>query len=150
MNRNSKTPRFASIEVGSSQLHVCVVHTGADGTPRCETTTKTWRREADSLRTEQGQSELTEALRRVSADLRLAGTSTWVALTGDYCVTRVISGTNEYVRREIAELEQRSCLYLSLGHGAKALAANFQPIDARHSHALLSVVNQNTIDVVAQ
>ena len=69
---------------------------------------------------------------------------------GEFCVTRVITGPTEDVRREFAELEERSLRYLTLGPGPKALAGNTQQLDARHQHALLAVANQRTLDQLMQ
>ncbi|MEX0643429.1 MAG: PilN domain-containing protein, partial [Pirellulales bacterium] len=52
------------------------------------------------------------------------------------------------VRREFAELEERSLRYLTLGPGRKALAGNIQQLDARHQYALLTVANQKTLDLL--
>ena len=65
-------------------------------------------------------------------------------------MTRVITGPTEDVRREFAELEERSLRYLTLGPGPKALAGNTQQLDARHQHALLAVANQRTLDHLMQ
>ena len=54
----------------------------------------------------------------------------------------------EVVRRELAQLEERSALYLSLGTGPKALAASVRQIDARHQHALLTVANKKTLETI--
>ncbi len=105
-----------------------------------------WRKEANSLHTEQGIVELTEAFRTLVTEERLAGAKVRIALGGEFCVTRVITGPTEDVRREFAELEERSLRYLTLGPGPKALAGNTQQLDARHQHALLAVANQRTLD----
>ena len=94
--------------------------------------------------------ELTEAFRTLVSDERLAGARVRIALGGEFCVTRVITGATEDVRREFAELEERSLRYLTLGPGPKALAGNTQQLDARHQHALLAVANQRTLDHLMQ
>jgi Tfp pilus assembly protein PilN len=147
-NRNSTTSNLATIEVDSSRLHVCVITRAGEQVSRCQSRSIAWRREATTLHSEAGQAEIAEGLRRVAGELKIAGVPTWLSLTGDYCVTRVVSGDDETVRRELAELEQRSALYLSLGHGPKTLAAGVRQIDARHRHALLSVVNQKTLSAL--
>ncbi len=109
-----------------------------------------WRNEATSLNTEQGIEELTAAFRTLVTEERLAGAKVRIALSGEFCVTRVITGATDEVRREFAELEERSLRYLTLGPGAKALAGNTQQLDARHQHALLAVANQRTLDHLIQ
>jgi hypothetical protein len=71
-------------------------------------------------------------------------------LGGEFCVTRVVTGPTEEVRRDFAELEERSLRYLTLGPGPKTLAGDTQQLDARHQHALLAVANQRTLDLLMQ
>jgi hypothetical protein len=144
-NRSSATSALATIEIDASRLHACVITRHGEAVTKCQSRSLTWRHEATTLHSETGQAEIADALRRISGELKIAGVPTWMSLTGDLCVTRVVTGDDETVRRELAELEQRSTLYLSLGHGPKALAAGVRQIDARHRHALLSVVNQKTL-----
>ena len=141
--------RLAAIEIDSTRLHVCVSSRAGDGPWQCQTLSTVWREEATSLNCERGQLEITEALRRISSELKLHGVPTCIALQGGYCVTLVVTGDEERVRSELAELEQRSSLYLSLGHGPKSLAASVHQIDARHRHALLSVVNRKTLEIIS-
>ena len=97
-----------------------------------------------------GSQELTEAFRTLVSEERIGGARVRIALGGEYCVTRVITGPTEDVRREFAELEERSLRYLTLGPGPKALAGSTQQLDARHQHALLAVANQRTLDQLMQ
>lgn len=141
--------RLAAIELSSSLLNVCLWQTRGDGASSVQTLSLPWRNSASSLHSEQGAAELTTAFKRVAGELKLQGTETWLSLAGDYCVTRVVTGAEEHVRHELAELEARSELYISLGHGPKALAGSIRQIDARQRHALLSVVNQRTLDTLS-
>lgn len=130
-------------------LHVALVvrSNNSEGAgDRVVTRSIRWRKDAVSLHTEQGIRELTEAFRTVVSDERLSGAKVRIALGGEFCVTRVITGPTEDVRREFAELEDRSLRYLTLGPGAKALAGHTQQLDARHQHALLAVASQRTLD----
>jgi hypothetical protein len=141
--------RCAMVEVCRSMLHMALVvrSTGSEGGPdRVVTRSIRWRNNASSLHTAQGASELTESFRTLVAEERLTGAKVRIALSGEFCVTRVITGPTEEVRREFAELEERSLRYLTLGPGAKALAGSTQQLDARHQHALLAVANQRTLD----
>jgi hypothetical protein len=119
-----------------------------DGHDRVVTRSIRWRKEAVSLHTDCGVDELCEAFRTLVAEERLAGASAGIALGGEYCVTRAVTGHTDEVRREFAELEERSMRYLTLGPGPKALAGHHQQLDARHQHALLAVSNQRTLDVL--
>jgi hypothetical protein len=134
-------------------LHLALVvrsTSGDDGEDKVITRSVRWRNEATSLHTERGIQELTEAFRALVSDERLAGAKVRIALGGEYCVTRVITGPTDDVRREFAELEERSLRYLTLGPGRKALASNVQPLDARHQYAVLAVANQRTLDLLMQ
>src|SRR3954471_11834644 len=147
--RKPSDARCAIIEVCRSMLHLALIarnpseDTSGD---RVVTRSIRWRKEANSLHTEQGIAELTEAFRTLVSEERLSGARVRIALGGEYCVTRVITGPTDDVRREFAELEDRSLRYLTLGPGPKALAGNTQQLDARHQHALLAVANQRTLD----
>lgn len=145
--------RFAIIEVCRSMLHLALVArttNNENSADRVVTRSIRWRKEANSLHTEQGIVELTEAVRTLVSEERLAGARVRIALGGEFCVTRVITGPTDDVRREFAELEERSLRYLTLGPGPKALAGNTQQLDARHQHALLAVANQRTLDHLMQ
>jgi Tfp pilus assembly protein PilN len=147
--RKPSEKRCAIIEVCRSMLHLALVARNANneqGGDRVVTRSIRWRKEANSIHTEQGMAELTEAFRTLVSEERLAGAKVRIALSGEYCVTRVITGPTDDVRREFAELEERSLRYLTLGPGPKALAGNTQQLDARHQHALLAVANQRTLD----
>lgn len=131
-------------------LHLALIVRGGggDGRDRLLTRSIRWRNEASSLHTERGVGELTEAIRTLVVEERLSGAQVRIALDGEFCVTRVVTGPTEDVRREFAELEERSLRYLTLGPGSKTLAADIQQLDARHQHALLAVTNQRTLELL--
>jgi len=109
-----------------------------------------WRKEADVLHSAQGIAELTEALSTLASNERLSGTRARVLLNSDLCVTRAVAGAQEDVQRESALLRERSQLYLSLGPGKKVISSSSTQLDARHSHALLTVATQETLSVVSR
>jgi hypothetical protein len=148
--RRQSEGRCAVFEVCRSMLHLALVVRGSGGEERDKVITRSlrWRKEASSLHTDRGVEELTDAFKTLIGDERLAGASVRIALGGEYCVTRVITGSTEDVKKEFAEAEERSARYLTLGPGTKALAGDFQQLDARHQHALLAVANQRTLDVL--
>jgi Tfp pilus assembly protein PilN len=149
--RRQAEGRCAVFEVCRSTLHLAiVVRANGEEPDKIVTRSIRWRKEASSLHTERGVQELTEAFETLIEDERLASARVRIALGGEFCVTRVITGSTEDVRREFAELEERSARYLTLGPGPKALAGDFQALDARHQHALLAVANQRTLDVLMQ
>ncbi len=140
---------LVTVEVGRSCLRMVAVERSAANRPAdVRTRTFRWRQQAHSLLSDAGASELTQAFKQLVAEERLTGKRLRITLTGDFCVTRVLTGTDERVRRELAQLEERSQRYLSLGPGQKALAGSIRQIDARHQHALLSVANQKTLDTL--
>jgi hypothetical protein len=148
--RRQSEARCAIFEVCRSMLHLALVarNSGGDGSDKVITRSIRWRNEATSLHTDRGVQELTEAFRTLVSEERLAGAKVRIALGGEFCVTRVITGPTDEVRREFAELEERSLRYLTLGPGPKALAGDIQQLDARHQHALLAVANQRTLDLL--
>jgi len=148
--RRQSEPRWAIFEVCRSMLHLALVARpgGGDSNDKVITRSIRWRKEATSLHTDRGVEELTEAFQTLVSDERLAGAKVGIALGGEFCVTRVITGPTEEVRREFAELEERSLRYLTLGPGPKALAGDIHQLDARHQHALLAVANQHTLDLL--
>jgi hypothetical protein len=151
--RKQSDARRAIFEVCRSMLHLALVarNTGDDGAgDRVVVRSIRWRKEAASLNTDQGIAELMEAFRSLVSEERLTGAKVRIALGGEFCVTRVITGPTDDVRREFAELEERSLRYLTLGPGTKALAGSTQQLDARHQHALLAVANQRTLDHLMQ
>ncbi len=146
--KNSASP-VAAIEIRHSTLAMALLEpAGPDGTSRVRTRLVRWRHEANSLPSEQGVRELTKALKALVAEEKLAAAKVGLTLGGDYCVTRVVTGDTEHVRRELALLEKRSELYLSLGAGRKSTATSIHELDARHQHALMAVTSSKTLDAV--
>lgn len=129
-------------------LRVAVLKTRSGERPTVIVKEFPWRQESASLQTAAGADELTKALRKASEEFGLAAATIFVAVSGDYCVTRVVTGPEEKVKAEIAGLEKRSRLYLSLGQGPKAIGGSIQQVDARHQHALLTVINQQTLQTL--
>ena len=109
-----------------------------------------WRQDCKSLHSELGIREMTVAMARLAAQEKLSGHSIHLTLNGDYCVTRVATGSAERVRHELDALDERSQLYLRLGHGPKALGKSVQPLDARHHHAVVTVTNERTLEALVK
>jgi len=147
---NRKQQRWVAIEIRSDRLHVSLPQGAATQQVDPQSISTTWRHDSDSLQTESGRLELAAALRDVVARHRLQGHGAYLTLSGDYCVTRVVTGRPERVRQELEQLEQRSLLYLTLGHGPKALGGSVRHIDSSRHYALLTVVNRRTLDAVLE
>ena len=148
-NRHSKQHRHAAIEVRPQRLHLAVLEQPSEGAEwQARFRTLEWCQSSDGLDTELGRRELAAALARLAAEEKLGGQEVNIALSRDYCVTRVITGTAEQVRRELGQLEERVPLYVGLGYGEKVTAQSLMSIDARHQHALVSVANGQTLQAV--
>lgn len=147
--RRGAEGRTAVFELCRSQLN-CAMIVGGEATDKVITRSIRWRGSAGSLHTEQGAAELTEAFRSIVQDERLSGAKVKIALGGEYCVTRVVSGPTDEVRKEFNSLEERSLRYLTLGPGRKILSRCFQQLDARHQHALLAVTSERTLELLTR
>jgi hypothetical protein len=141
--------RRAVFELCRSKLNLVLIADTSDG-EKMITRSVRWRQTATSLHTERGVDELTAAFRSLVNEERLTGARIRIALGGEFCVTRVVTGTNEDVRRELAALEERCLRYLTLGPGRKSLCRNIHALDARHQHAMLTVTSQKTLDLLVQ
>lgn len=109
-----------------------------------------WLQDATSLKTDDGVRELTAALTTLVNKLNAAGAGTYVSLSSELCVTRVLASETEAMRAEIRQLHDRSTQYLSLGVGEKAVAESSRAIDAKHSQTWMTVANKQTLDNVVQ
>ncbi len=137
-----------AIEISHDSLHICVSEHREDAAPRMRTESVVWRKKAVVLDSETALQELTAALKQVASTLKLGGQSVRLSLAGDFCVTRVVTGKADYVRQQLHELEERSSSYFLLGHGPKTLGRSVRDVDAKHQHALLSIVNQRALTTV--
>ncbi len=146
---SAQTSRIAAIEIRRAQLIVAVIDSEPASTRgRLRTRIVEWNDENAPIYSESGTRQLGTALRRLAAEEGLAGAKVNVVLDAECCVTRVVTGTMDRVRRELSQLEGRSALYIAMGPGAKALATGVEPIDARHHHALLAVTNRAILDAL--
>lgn len=147
--RNANT-RSVVVHIGHSMLRaVVIVERGSEQNELAITRSVRWRDQADSLHSDLGAIELSVAIAKIASEERLAGSQARVVLCGDFCVTRAVAGASEDVQRESALLRERSQLYLSLGSGKKLIASSSTPLDARHSHALLTVATEQTLHTVS-
>jgi Tfp pilus assembly protein PilN len=147
--RRGTDARDVAFEISGSMIHVALVVRNDGSEPeKVVTRSIAWRKESTTLYSELGAQELAEAVGKLVAEERLAGAQVHIALSGEFCVTRVVIGSTEDVRRELAELEERSHRYLTLGPGPKTIAGSVQQLDARHQHAMLTVANQKTLDAI--
>jgi Tfp pilus assembly protein PilN len=146
-NRRKTTAPTVALEVCQTRLHLAVRESpGADQQSVIRTRSLEWRKQATTLHGEAARRELAQALAILAAEEQIRGAAVNVALSCDYCVTRVAIGRNNQVRQELKELEQRASLYLGLGAGRKTVSAAVSPLDARHEHGLMAVANERVLD----
>lgn len=140
-----------AIEIRQSSLVMAAIETADDKSrQRVHTRSIRWRYEARSLRCPQGQQELLAAMKTLVDEERLAGAMVGFTLSGEHCITRVVTGNSDTVRQELAALEERKDLYLLLGPEQKVAVRSVHELDARHQRALLAVASSKTLDVVLQ
>ncbi len=147
--RRSAELRTPLIHITPDALYVLVIVESSGDRPTigiCRSIP--WRVDADSLHDKQGENELAAALAKLANEERLSGARVEVLLSSDLCVTRAVTGVSDNVAREASALRERSQLYLSLGPGKKVIATSSTPLDARHSHALLTVATEQTLDAI--
>jgi len=141
--------RFAVVEIASSDLRVVTLEQMPEGqSDRIRSASLQWRKDASSLNSQTGLEELTLALKEVSGQLDLSDAQVQFVLGGEFCITRAMQGSNEEVRSELQQLEQRSRLYLMLGPGEKVTVSKLSQIDARHQSAVAAVCNRKTLDTI--
>ncbi len=148
--RSGRPPSRAGVEITDTDLFLVVLEPAGDGLNKVTGRHLVWRQEADSLFTEEGQRELTAALASLAHEAHLGGAAVHAILNSDFCVTRIFSGEREQVREEIAAVQERSRLYLSLGPGPKTHALMERSLDTKRQQAWVSVAHQHVVAAVAQ
>lgn len=147
--RRHADARRVCVELCHSVLRVVIVVDGEQGDlPTIRTRTVRWRIDAPSLTCDQGRVELGASLRRIVNEDRLAGCAVSFAISSTLCVNRATSGASTKVEQDIIDLRDRSQMYLALGPGPKTTAVGRKQIDARHEHALVTVANERTLDLL--
>lgn len=136
-----------ALEISRGDIHLLVVDQTKDP-PRMRVCQVPWGDGSLSLDTDAGREALATALCELSAREQLAGATVKVALNSDFCLTRVLSGENEEVRRELKSLDDRSSLYLSLGAGENTFAVCTQALDAKHQQAFVTIANKQTVGAI--
>lgn len=147
--RRHTESRRVCVELCHSVLRVVIVVDSDSGTlPTIRTRTVRWRVDAPNLLCDQGRAELTVALKRIVNEERLAGCAVSFAVSSTLCVNRACSGASAKVEQQIADLRDRSQMYLALGPGPKTTAVGRKQIDARHLHVLVTVANEQTLGLL--
>ncbi|MEZ6112348.1 MAG: hypothetical protein R3C99_15215 [Pirellulaceae bacterium] len=94
--------RIVAIELLSSELLAVIVEPGAEGKATVKARRTTWRREAATLRSEQGQQELTDALKKLADEENLRDASIRLAARATISASRVVSGEQRGASRAAA------------------------------------------------
>lgn len=150
MRRKKKQNLHVTLEVCYDDLHLAVCEVDAEHGVSVRTGSARWRESSRSLDSEKGISELTAGIKSLLSKFGVSGQTVQLALNGDLCVTRVVTGSKQDVAKELGQLEQRSTTYHGLGHGPKSLAECIRSVDAKRRHALLTVVNQETVEALME
>ena len=148
--KQRELPCTVAIEISREELTMIIVDNKGEKERAVRGHRRTWLRDATSLHTEQGVQELSEALLDLVNDEKLAGGSINVALSSDFCVTRVLAGETEKILPELRSLRERSAHYLSLGAGPKEVSQCIRPLDVKNSQAWLTVTNRETLTQATQ
>ena len=91
-----------------------------------------------------------EALGRLRARQEIDRTPVAVSLSGDFCVTRISTGTTEDVDQELELLAGRIPRYLQLGPGGKLTGQVRDSLTPGIDHALTAVANHRRLEWIAE
>ncbi len=149
--RRATEQRFAYIEVTPQALRLLVATgDGTTGKPVVIAREVTWRQATASISTPEGAAQFREALKDLVTQERFGGASVSFALGGDLSVTRTTSGPTQRVDRDLAELRERSQLYLALGPGPKTISVCRSAVDARNELGMVSAANKRTVETIVE
>ncbi len=153
MKKNHSSPppsvkrRAAAIQMGSDQLELVLIEETA--TERIIHVDQTQWRKGCSVYSKEAGEQLAAALTQLQLKWQLKRTPITLSLSGDFCVTRVATGSKDEVDRELEESERRSALYISLGLGQKVMAKSFRRTNSQQVHGLAAVVNSSLLELLA-
>lgn len=148
-SKRNHSDHQVTLEISHSDVAMAIVSGAADSRKLKGHRVK-WLDTAASLAKEEAVEELATVLTTLVERERLHGAKVKIALSSDFCVTRVVAGENERVTSELRNLNDRSDQYLLLGAGQKAVAESSRTIDAKQSQAWLTVTNANILKHAVQ
>lgn len=93
---------------------------------------------------------LDSILAELSTKHQLAGQTVSIALGGDPCVTRFLTGSNEEVDIELEELKTRTARYAGMGLGEKVSCQTTKSLDARRKRVWVTVARRDFVEAVAK
>ncbi|MBB3204613.1 hypothetical protein FHS27_000377 [Rhodopirellula rubra] len=88
-----------------------------------------------------GWKRLRDAIDTLATRHKIGGESVAVSLTGDFCVTRISTGTVDDVEQKLGALAGRIPRYLQLGPGGKLIGQVRETLSPGIDHALTAVGN---------
>lgn len=92
-----------------------------------------------------GQERLRQAIKSLATRHQMSSEPVAVSLSGDFCVTRISTGTLEHVDRELGALASRIPRYLQLGPGEKLTGQVRESLQPGIDHALTAVGNHTRL-----
>ncbi|TWT93590.1 hypothetical protein [Neorhodopirellula pilleata] len=93
----------------------------------------------------EGNERLRQAIKSLAMRHQLNSDPVAVSLSGDFCVTRISTGTIEHVDQELSALASRIPRYLQLGPGEKLTGQVRESLQPGIEHALTSVGNHTRL-----
>ncbi len=146
---NENRPVLA-LQVGHTRIRAIVFQTEGGEVVSARSLEERWQQGGLTIASPEGAHGLQVAIRKLMQQVPKNVDRAYLALSGEFCVTRVVNDTNENVLHEVREIESRSSLYLSLGHGPKVVAGSIIQQDPRHQHATVSVVHRQTVETILE
>lgn len=98
----------------------------------------------------EGNVRLQHAIQTLAVRHHIGSESVAVSLGGDYCVTRISTGTLEHVDQELEALASRIPRYLQLGPGEKLTGQVRETLQPGIDHSLTAVGNHNRLQALYQ
>lgn len=149
-SRKNASFNAAVLEVSGLHTTLLLLEPGEGDVPRVRSRTKAIVYDPSAPHAAINSAAIANTLDEFLEEERLQNVPLHLVLGGDYCVTRIATGTRENVERELQDLRRRSALYLSLGHGAKTFAESIASLDAKRAQGLITVANESTIHSILQ
>lgn len=145
----NRGPTHVCLEVTKTSLHLAI-YRPAESENRIRTRTIRWQQEADGLTFEYGPQELSSALLTLVYEEGLLDAEFQIALGGEYCITRHVSGTKREVMERISELENQCRRFLLLGQGQKLAASTIVETSSGDFRGVISVFNRQVLQVILE
>ena len=133
------------MHIGAHEVRMAKIERAADGSERLVLD-----RAVAVDRRSRGFEWLSEAVEQLVARHHLRRIDLAVTFDGDYCVTRVTTGTPEEVDRGLQMLNTRVPRYLSLGPGEKITGGYRISLNKQRDYAVTGVANRRLVEGLQQ